>query len=241
MNFLYADSTTESSSVQSWYQNDWSEKTYPNPSTEKLVVRVDVLLRQTYNSSSYEAFERNTRIYRYPSNTNVGYLTLNIPPYILEEANATHFEVNIDATREAGDDIWFELLDGDQNQTYANANFRNKLALPSNIQRPKKLRIYLNQAASNSTIGGTFVHAVYLTPSRNDTPTRTFDQTTLFSVDWKSERNGPIDNPRGWWKSSQRVLRDNHYAEGLEVLSGKNLSSPANRYSTVGFRLVQRP
>ena len=37
-----------------------------------------------------------------------------------------------------------------------------KLALPSNIQRPKKLRIYLNQAAANSTIGGTFVHAVYL-------------------------------------------------------------------------------
>ena len=198
---------------------------------------LQVLLR---GDASREYYERNTRIYRYPSNTNVGYLTLNIPPYILEEANATHFEVNIDATREAGDDIWFELVDGDQNQTYANANFGNKLALPSNIQRPKKLRIYLNQAASNSTIGGTFVHAVYLTPS-STSPTRTFDQSVLFSVDWESEIDGPIDNPRGWWQSSQRVLRDNHYAEGLEVLSGKNFSSPANRYSTVGFRLVQRP
>jgi formylglycine-generating enzyme required for sulfatase activity len=238
--FYYNDNTTAESSTEFRRETSWSEKTYPNPSTEKLVVKVDVLLRQTYNSSYYEAFERNTRIYRYPSNTNVGYLTLNIPPYILEEANATHFEVNIDATREAGDDIWFELVDGENNQTYANANFGSKLELPSNIQRPKKLRIYLNQAAENSTIGGTFVHAVYLTPS-SDSPTRTFDQMTLFSVDWKSERNGPVDNPRGWWQSNQRVLRDNHYAEGLQVLSEKNLSSPANRYSTVGFRLVQRP
>ena len=85
------------------------------------------------------------------------------------------------------------------------------------------------------------MHAVYLTPSRNDTLSRTFDQATLFSVDWKSERDGPVDNPRGWWKSSQRVLRDNHYAEGLQHLSKRNFSSPANRFSPVGFRLVQRP
>ena len=183
---------------------------------------------------------RNTRIYRYPSNTNVGYLTLNIPSYVWEESSATHFEVNVDATREAGDDIWFELVDGDNNQSYANANFGTKLQLPSNIQRPKKLRIYLNQAASNSTIGGTFVHIVGI-KGLTETETRERDQTILFGVDWNSTRNGPIDNPRGWWQSNQRVLRDNHYAEGLEVLSGKNLSSPANRYSTVGFRLVQRP
>jgi hypothetical protein len=223
------------------HQPTWVTKTYQNPTYDKKVVKVKLYLRQTYNATNGESYEKDTRIYRYSSNTNIGYITLNISSYVWEEANASHFELNIDATRETGDDIWFELVDGDNNQTYANANFGNKLALPSNIQRPKKLRIYLNQAASNSTIGGTFVHAVYLTPSRNDTPTRTFDQTTLFSVDWKSERNGPIDNPRGWWQSSQRVLRDNHYAEGLEVLSGKNFSSPANRYSTVGFRLVQRP
>ena len=54
---------------------------------------------------------RNTRVYRYPSNT-VGYLTLNIPPYVLDEASATHFEVNVDATREAGDDIWFNWSTG---------------------------------------------------------------------------------------------------------------------------------
>jgi formylglycine-generating enzyme required for sulfatase activity len=239
--FTYADGTQDWSNMNYHHEPNWVTKTYQNPTYVKKVVRVQLYLRQTYNTNNAESFEKDTRIYRDSSNTNIGYLTLNIPSYVWEESSATHLEVNIDATRETGDDIWFELVDGDNNQTYANANFGNKLSLPSNIQRPKKLRIYLNQAASNSTIGGTFVHAVYLTPSRNDTPTRTFDQTTLFSVDWKSERNGPVDNPRGWWKSSQRVLRDNHYAEGLQVLSGKNFSSPANRYSTVGFRLVQRP
>ena len=160
--------------------------------------------------------ERNTRVYRYPSNTNVGYLTLNIPPYVLDDASATHFEVNVDATREAGDDIWFELVDGENNQTYANADFGTKLALPGNIQRPQKLRIYINQSPSNSTIGGTFVHAVYWNSLQASTPSRTIDQTILFGVDWNSSRNGPIDNPRGWWKSGQRLTRDNHYAEALE-------------------------
>ena len=73
----------------------------------------------------------NTRIYRYPSNTNVGYLTLNIPPYALDEANATHFEVNVDAT-EAGDDIWFELEDGFRIKPTPRTLI--KFALPTNIQ-----------------------------------------------------------------------------------------------------------
>jgi formylglycine-generating enzyme required for sulfatase activity len=236
--FTYEDGSSEFSDSQQVNSNQQTfyNKSYTNPNFSKLVKSIDLQIW----SESYTAEVKENRFYRYPSNTNVGYLTLNIPPYILEEANASHFEVNIDASRETGDDIWFELVDGDQNQTYANANFGNKLALPSNIQRPKKLRIYLNQAASNSTIGGTFVHIVGI-KGLTETETRETDQTILFGVDWNSTRNGPVDNPRGWWKSNHRVLRDNHYAEGLEVLSGKNFSSPANRYSTVGFRLVQRP
>ena len=238
--FFFKDNTSSFSTTQ-LSRGSWQTKTYPNPSYSKKVIKVEVHFKQTYNDYRTEALERNTRIYRYPSNTNVGYLTLNIPSYVWEESSATHFEVNLDATRESGDDIWFELVDGENNQTYANANFGSKLELPSNIQRPKKLRIYLNQAAENSTIGGTFVHAVYLRGLRVDGTGRQGDDFVLFSDDWKSERDGSIDNPRGWWQSSQRVLRDNHYAEGLQVLSGKNFSSPANRYSTVGFRLVQRP
>ena len=174
-----------------------------------------------------------------PINTNVGYLTLNIP-YVLDEASATHFEVNVDATREAGDDIWFELVDGKRTRPM-NSDFGTKLPLPRNIQSPKKLRIYLNQSPSNSTIGGTFVHAVYWNSLQASTPSRAIDQTILFGVDWNSSRNGPIDNPRGWWRSSQRLVRDNHYAEALENLGKRSFSTPDRRFSTVGFRLVQRP
>jgi len=241
--FFYIDGSSADSNINSVIgqsSNSWSTKTYTNPSFDKPVTKIQIYLKENYGSGRY-TYARNTRIYRFSSNSNVGYLTLNIPPYILEEANASHFEVNIDATRETGDDIWFELVDGDNNQTYLNSNLGTKLALPNSIQRPKKLRIYLNQAASNSTIGGTFVHAVYLRGLRVDGTGRQGDEFALFSDDWKSERNGPVDNPRGWWEGQNRVLRDNHYAEGLQVLSGKNFSSPANRYSTVGFRLVQRP
>ena len=72
----------------------------------------------------------------------------------------------------------------------------------------------------------------------NNNETRPTDQTILFGVDWNSTRNGPIDNPRGWWKSGQRLVRDNHYAEALENLGKRSFSTPDRRYSTVGFRLL---
>jgi len=239
--FFYNDNLDAFSTTQQEGTTNWVIKHYSNPNFAKKVIKIEVWLKATDSNSNAEAFEQNTRIYRYPSNTNVGYLTLNIPPYVLEEANATHLEVNIEATRESGDDIWFELVDGENNQTYVNADFGTKLPLTGNLQHPKKLRIYLNQAATNSTIGGTFVHAVYLKGSRTDGLDRKTDDFVLFSDDWKSERNGPIDNPRGWWKSSQRILRDNHYAGALDNLNFRSFSSAGNRYSTVGFRLVRRP
>jgi formylglycine-generating enzyme required for sulfatase activity len=237
MKFFYVDGNTLESSEQAHTNSTWSERVYSNPNPQKLVIKVEVWLRRANNGY---AQERNTRIYRYPSNTNVGYLTLNIPPYVLDDAGATHFEVNVDATREAGDDIWFELVDGENNQTYTNSDFGTKLPLPGNIQRPKKLRIYINQSPSNSTIGGTYVHIVGIKGLTNNN-TRPTDQTILFGVDWNSTRNGPVDNPRGWWHSGQRLTRDNHYAEALENLGKRTFSTPDRRYSTVGFRLVQRP
>ena len=102
-------------------------------------------------------------------------------PLMSGRGGATHFEVNVDATREAGDDIWFELVDGKTTRPMQ-FDFGTKLALPANIQRPKKLRIYINQSAEFNH-WGTFVHAVYWNVC-NDTPPN--DQTILFGVDWKS-------------------------------------------------------
>ena len=100
--FFFEEGTNaESSEQNTWvHGNDWATKTYQNPNPEKLVTKVEVWCRYQSNYGR----ERNTRVYRYPSNTNVGYLTLNIPPYVLDEA-VQLFEVNIDATREAGDDV----------------------------------------------------------------------------------------------------------------------------------------
>ena len=186
---------------------------YLNPTPEKLVNKVEVWLRQYYaNNDGLEAFERNTRVYRYSSNTNVGYLTLNLPPYY-QENNSTHFRVNVDVTREVGDDVWFELVDGNAFKTYTNADFNKLLPIHAEVKRPKKLRIYLNQSPNSSTIGGTFVHSVY----------------------WATS------NPKSHWTGTERVIRDNHYAEALENLGKRTFSTPDRRYSTVGFRLVQRP
>jgi formylglycine-generating enzyme required for sulfatase activity len=59
--------------------------------------------------------------------------------------------------------------------------------------------------------------------------------TALNDVYWGTS------DPKSLWTGTERLMRDNHYAEGLEPLGTRNYSDPKNRYSTVGFRLVQRP
>ena len=63
----------------------------------------------------------------------------------------------------------------------------------------------------------------------------TSSETALFGV------NLQTDNPKSWNVGDYRILRDNHYAEALENLGKRSFSTPDRRYSTVGFRLVQRP
>ena len=81
------------------------------------------------------------------------------------------------------------------------------------LKRPKKLRVLLKAKSSGPTAGGTALREVHWTTS----------------------------DPKSHWTGTQRVLRDNHYAEGLQTLSKRSFSTPDKRYSTVGFRLVQRP
>jgi formylglycine-generating enzyme required for sulfatase activity len=129
------------------------------------------------------------------------------------DSNSTHFKVNSNLLREGDDDIWFELVDGNGTRTYANADFNKLLPMPAEVRHPKKLRIYLKAKSSSPTAGGTAVRDVFWTTS----------------------------DPKSHWTGTQRVIRDNHYAEGLKTLSKRSFSTPDKRYSTVGFRLVQRP
>jgi formylglycine-generating enzyme required for sulfatase activity len=48
-------------------------------------------------------------------------------------------------------------------------------------------------------------------------------------------------NPKSLWAGTKKIIRDNNYSGAINYLSKRNFSPPTKRYSTVGFRLVQRP
>ena len=122
---------------------------------------------QTYNY----LYERRTSIVRVPYyhySNPVSYISFRIPQY---EETDTHFKVKVDAVRETGDAIWFEIFDGESNQTYTGTDFEKFHALPNNIQKPDKLRIYM-RPAPNTNDPKTAISAVYWTS--ND-PKSVFD------------------------------------------------------------------
>jgi formylglycine-generating enzyme required for sulfatase activity len=59
--------------------------------------------------------------------------------------------------------------------------------------------------------------------------------TALHAVYWTT------NDPKSWNTGTQRVVRDNHYAENLQTLSTRNFETPATANATTGFRLVRRP
>jgi hypothetical protein len=210
--FYYADNTSTESSVQTQNVNVWAQNDYANPSPEKLVNKIEVWLKQSHGQyASTEAYERNTFIYGGKPGPNTRYITFDLPQY--KEQNATHFRVKVETDREGDDDIWFELVDGDDNKTYANADFDQLLPVTAPINQPKKLRIYLKQATTGATLGGTALKAVYWTTS----------------------------NPKSLWTGNNRVTKDGAYSDALRLLNFRSGAGPANLGNVKGFRLVRRP
>ena len=210
--FFYADGNTSESSVQNQVADSWISKTYTNPNTSKLVNKVEVWLRQSYNHSYYEAYERNTVVYGAEPAANY-YLTLKIPQY--SEQNATHFRVKVDADREGDDDIWFELVNEDNSsKTYSNADFDQLLPIVSPIDKPTRLRIYMKPATSGATPGGTAVSAVY----------------------WGT------NDPKSLWTASQRIVKDLSFDQNISLLKSRVINTtPSTVSNKRGFRLVRRP
>ena len=212
--FFYTDGNFSESSIELVGATGvYSKKSYNNPNPQNFVNKIELWTKRY----SYNGSVKNNRFYS--SSLGIAYVTLNIPQYLNKTYIRTHFQVDVNATTASDDDIWFELLDGDQNQTYTSKDFGVNLPFPNNIKTPKKLRIYISESSSNSNIGASVLHG----------------------VSWKGLKDGAIENPFGSWTGTQRVLRDNHYAEALENLGKRSFSTPDRRYSTVGFRLVQRP
>ena len=102
--FYYEDGTNVSTCQ---YKSDiggrstWgNSESYSNPnfSEKKVSIQLKLWLKQRQYGTVMPVLieRRHSRIYRYPSNTNVGYLTLNIPPYMSgRNPSASHFEVNM--------------------------------------------------------------------------------------------------------------------------------------------------
>ena len=171
-------------------------------------------IHETQYDSFYGSLQ-NVKLGRaFIANTNgqTDQVVFNIPRY--EEVNSSHFKVRAILDRENGDDVWFELV-GDNNvsKTYAGTDFGKLLPIPVEVPRPKKLRIMLKATPNNPTTGATALRAAFWAKS----------------------------NPKSHWTGTERIIRDNHYAEALENLGKRSFSTPDRRYSTVGFRLVQRP
>jgi formylglycine-generating enzyme required for sulfatase activity len=209
MKFFYDDGTTAESTVQNRWENSWAAKTYPNPSPEKLVNKIEVWLRATYGAESTEAYERNTVVDGFNNSTN-HYLTLDLPQY---KENATHFRVKVETDREGDDDVWFQLFDGDNNKTYANADFDKLHPVTAPINQPKKLRIYLKPKTTSPTLGGTALKAVY----------------------WGTS------DPKSLWTGSDRVTKDGAFSDALRLLDYRLGNTPDNLGNQKGFRLVRRP
>jgi hypothetical protein len=210
--FFYADGNTSESSLQTRYETSYATKTYTNPDPSKLVNKVEVWLRQTYNDYRYEAYERNTVVYGAEPAANY-YLTLKIPQY--SEQNATHFRVKVDANRQGDDDIWFELVNEDNSsKTYTNADFDQLLPIVSPIVQPTRLRIYMKPATSGATLGGTAVSAVY----------------------WGT------NDPKSLWTASQRIVKDLSFDQNISLLKSRlTNTTPSTVSNKRGFRLVRRP
>ena len=215
--YFYEDGTDQFSSENTINTSTYTPKWYANPSTAKKVQKIEVWGRAPGYYTSQYLYEKRTSIVRVPyyhMSDPPSYISFHIPQY---EETDTHFKVKVDAVRESGDAIWFEIFDGESNQTYAGTEFEKFLPMPSHIQKPDKLRIYMRPA-----------------PQTND------PQTAISAVYWTT--NDPKSVFDGWpGAPTSRVYRGEDYTQAVKEVRTRSFVAPVNTSDKRGFRLVQRP
>jgi hypothetical protein len=205
--FEYDDNTTQFSSQPNTSSDTYQPQWYENPSQTKPVRAISTWLYTSTGNASYPAVERRTSILRVPGEID-SYITFDLPQY---EENATHFKVKVDATREAGDQIWFAILDGNATKTYAEADFEQYHAVAAPIGRPRRLRIYMRPKAGTAS-PATAVSAVYWT----------------------------TNDPKSFYSGQDRIYRGEHFDEAVREVRSRRQVVPSNADAKRGFRLVQR-
>ena len=190
-------------------RNIWFNYSFTNPHPGKKVTKIKFGSRA---GTAYGTVTVGNNVITSPYSYSEASVTLKLPDYLFKD-KPTFFLIDINATRETGDEITYELFDEENNFPFEEAKLNKKLEIPNLLTGSVCLRVNLK-------------------PKPSSTPSSI---SSINAISWKTS------DPKSLWRGNQRVLRDNHYAEGLQYLSKRNFSSPGNRYSTVGFRLVQRP
>ena len=122
--FAYEDDTTQDSQANNVGTSTFTPMFYANPQMAKKVKGIEVWgycgsTEVGYSPSMREELPLFESPYYHFSNPP-SYITFRLPQY---EETDTHFKVKVDAVREARDSIWFEIFDGEKNQTYAATDF----------------------------------------------------------------------------------------------------------------------
>ena len=216
--FNYQDGTNTFSPESSTGLESFVTCFYENSQSAKLVTGIEVWLRTPVNGSgeSLSAEEKGTSIMHSIKKNfrqdNASYVTIDIPPY---DDTYTHFKVKVDATRQSGDGLWFEILDGNNTKVYSESDFDKYHAVQAPINRPRKLRIIMKPVPGN-------------------TP-----QTGVSAIYWQT--NDPKGIWSGQWSNTNRVYRGDHFDEGIREVRFRRQAGPTHFEPKLGFRLVQRP
>ena len=184
-----------------------------NPNPNKKIEKIVVFMRVTNQNNP--AFLRKVEVIS-PLTSDISFVTLRIPNYIEEKVKNVKVKFFNQILNWPHEEkiSYFSIIDKNNNeQIYEYKKRESTLKIVSSMESPRYLRVYLRSKSFNGSVL----------------------DNALFGINFKT------NNPKSHWTGTKRVIRDNHYAEALENLGKRSFSTPDRRYSTVGFRLVQRP
>ena len=212
--FYYTDGHESNSSLVSSYQNIYSLNYINNPKADKKVEKIVVYIRST--SQSNTAYLREVEVLSHLT-SDLSYVTLKFPKYFdekMEFVKVKFFNQIENWIYNEKDAFQFSIIDKNGTEViFDYEQIERTINIVKWISNPEFLRVYLRAKNNPSSASG----------------------NALFGINFKT------NNPKSHWTGTKRVIRDNHYAEALENLGKRSFSTPDRRFSTVGFRLVQRP
>jgi formylglycine-generating enzyme required for sulfatase activity len=210
--FLYSDGSDSNSSTLTVNSTSYGYLSHGNPSQDKKVSKIRLYIRSNYQGNGCDL--RDVKVNSHLT-SDISHVTFKIPQYFEVQPKIVRldfFNQMYQWVYNEKDAFKFSFIDHNNTEAIYNYEQVGKLIdISKKILNPKYFRVYMKPRYG-----------------------ATSSETALFGI------NLQTDNPKSWNVGNYRILRDNHYAEALENLGKRTFSTPDRRYSTVGFRLVQR-